>query len=210
MSPFLRATLIVNWDHPEVLALANYLAKGSDDPIVLIQRSFNWVRDRISHSWEYQQESVALKASDVLKNKHGCCFAKSHLLAALLRANGIPAGFCYQRVSNDWGATEHRLHGINAVHLAHHGWFRLDARGSNDKVRTHFAPPNESLTYPDGEEVLGVWPNPLDCVVDTLINSGHVRELYQSLPDVNLISRRPEIDLSLTEEMELEQREYVA
>lgn len=29
----------------------------------------------------------------------GICYAKSHLLAALLRANKIPAGFCYPRLS---------------------------------------------------------------------------------------------------------------
>lgn len=200
MSPFLRSTLIVNWDHPEVLALASYLAKGGDHPVELIQRSFNWVRDQIEHSWEYQKDSVVLKASDVLKNKHGCCFAKSHLLAALLRANGIPTGFSYQRVDNEWGATPYRLHGINAVYLAHHGWFRVDARGSKDGVNTQFDPPNEILTYPKGDETLGIWPNPLDCVVDALVNASHVRELYQSLPDINQMSKRSEQAEALNKE----------
>jgi len=36
---------------------------------------------------------VTCKASDVLIYGTGYCYAKSHLLAALLRANAIPAGF---------------------------------------------------------------------------------------------------------------------
>ncbi|MBB1486750.1 transglutaminase-like domain-containing protein [Oceanospirillum sediminis] len=185
MSPFLRSTLIINWDHPEVLALASYLAKGDDDPISLVRRSFEWVRDEIRHSWEYQKETVVLKASEVLRNKHGCCFAKSHLFAALLRANGIPAGFSYQRVPNEWGATQFRLHGINAVYLAHSGWVRLDARGGNSGDKTRFNPPDESFSFPEETCITGIWPNPLECVVEALVNAGHVKDLYQSLPDIH-------------------------
>lgn len=188
MNPFLRSTAIINWDHPEVLALASYIAKGSQEPIALIRRSFEWVRDHIPHSWDYQKSTVPLKASEVLINKHGCCFAKSHLLSALLRANGIPAGFCYQRVDNDWGPKEKRLHGFNAVYLNQQGWFRIDARGGRSGTQTVFNPPTESLTYHEAEQILGIWPNPLDSVVDALVNASHVNELYHSLPDQVMIS----------------------
>lgn len=187
MSPFLRSTMIVNWDHPEVLALASYLAKQSEDPLILITRTFNWVRDQIEHSWEYQKEAVPLKASEVLINKHGCCFAKSHLLAALLRANGISTGFAYQQVDNEWGTSPHRLHGFNTVYLPHSGWYDLDARGSRQGVKTTFNPPEISLTHPDGMRVKGIWPNPLTCVVDALVNASHVRELYLTLPSSSQI-----------------------
>jgi len=183
MSPFLRSTVIVNWDHPEVLALASYLAKQDEEPLALITRTFHWVRDQIEHSWEYQKEAVPLKASDVLINKHGCCFAKSHLLAALLRANGISAGFAYQQVDNEWGTSAFRLHGLNTVYLPHSGWYDLDARGSRHGAKTEFNPPEISLTHPDAYRVKGIWPNPLSCVVETLVNADHVRELYMSLPD---------------------------
>lgn len=187
MSPFLRSTMIVNWDHPEVLALASYLAKQVDDPQALITRTFNWVRDQIEHSWEYQKEAVPLKASEVLINKHGCCFAKSHLLAALLRANGISTGFAYQQVDNEWGTTQHRLHGFNTVYLPHSGWYDLDARGSRQGVKTCFNPPEVSLTHPEGRRVKGIWPNPLSCVVEALLNASHVRELYTTLPSPSQI-----------------------
>jgi len=197
MSPFLRSTMIVNWDHPEVLALASYLSKQSDHPLGLISRTFEWVRDRVEHSWEYQKEAVPLKASDVLMNKHGCCFAKSHLLAALLRANGISTGFAYQRVPNEWGTSNVRLHGFNTVYVAHSGWYDLDARGCKQGVDTFFDPPNQSLTHPDGERLKGIWPNPLSCVVDALVHSTHVRELYLNLPDGDtIIDRDPSFDLA--------------
>lgn len=190
MSPFLRSTAIVNWDHPEVLALASYLAKQSDEPLALIVRTFNWVRDQIEHSWEYQKEAVHLKASDVLINKHGCCFAKSHLLAALLRANGISTGFAYQKVNSDWGESQHRLYGFNSVYLPHAGWCDLDAGGTRQGVKTSFFPPETSLTYPDAERIKGIWPNPLNCVVDAMINARHVRELYLTLPEPDRIHER--------------------
>lgn len=189
MNPFLRSTAIIDWDHPEVLALASYIAKGSQEPLTLIQRSFTWVRDQIAHSRDYQKSAVPLKASEVLINKNGCCFAKSHLLSALLRANGIPSGFCYQRVDNDWGPQRKRLHGLNAVYLPQLGWFRVDARGSRSGVQTYFRPPEESLTYPNAEDILGVWPNPLDSVIDALVNASHVNELYHSLPDQVMINQ---------------------
>jgi len=189
MSPFLRSTMIVNWDHPEVLALASYLAKQADNPQELITRTFNWVRDQIEHSWEYQKEAVPLKASDVLINKHGCCFAKSHLLAALLRANGISTGFAYQQVDNEWGAGSSRLHGFNTVYLPHSGWYDLDARGCRGETKTRFNPPEVSLTHPEGLRVKGIWPNPLSCVVDAMINASHVRELYQTLPSSSQIRK---------------------
>lgn len=41
-------------------------------------------------------ETVTWRASDVLRRGTGLCFAKAHLLAALLRAVGVPCGLCYQ------------------------------------------------------------------------------------------------------------------
>ena len=90
---------------------------------------------------------VTLKASEVLQHGTGFCYAKSHLLAALLRANGIPAGLCYQRLSvNDTGAPW-CLHGLNAVFLEDIGWYRCDARGNRPGVTAAFTPPVERLAF---------------------------------------------------------------
>lgn len=46
----------------------------------------------IKHSWDVQDKRVTKTAAEVLEQGVGICWAKSNLLAALLRANGIPAG----------------------------------------------------------------------------------------------------------------------
>ena len=79
------------------------LSDGLNDPVEVARACFEFVRDQIKHSWDFQLNPVTCRASDVLKHGTGYCYAKSHLLAALLRANRIPAGLCYQRltVAND-------------------------------------------------------------------------------------------------------------
>ena len=45
------------------------------------------------------------------------CYAKSHLLAGLLRANGIPAAFVYQRLRLNDDGPLFCLHGLNGAYL---------------------------------------------------------------------------------------------
>jgi transglutaminase-like putative cysteine protease len=100
--PFLRATEIIDWTHPAVFAAAKALAAnalGTTGPATnqsicsVAQACFEWVRDTIQHSFDYQCNPITCRASEVLQHRTGYCYAKSHLLAALLRANGIAAGF---------------------------------------------------------------------------------------------------------------------
>ena len=91
------------------------LEKQTDADIA--KSCFEWVRDEIKHSWDYKKNPVTCKASDVLKHGTGYCFAKSHLLAALLRANSIPAGLCYERLSIHDDGAPYSLHGFNAAYL---------------------------------------------------------------------------------------------
>src|SRR5215510_1892197 len=114
---FLESTDVIDWRHPDVLARARTLRHGSSDPVDTARRSFEWVRDEIKHSADYCLIPVTCSASEVLRHGSGYCYAKSHLLAALLRANGLPAGFCYQRLSLDPDARAFCLHGFNAVLL---------------------------------------------------------------------------------------------
>jgi transglutaminase-like putative cysteine protease len=99
MKKYLEATEYIDWEASEILAQANALAEGSSESEEVAQKCFEFVRDEIKHSWDYKINPVTCKASDVLKHGTGYCYAKSHLLAALLRANSIPAGLCYQRLT---------------------------------------------------------------------------------------------------------------
>ena len=148
---------------------------------------FEWVRDQVRHSVDYQLNPVTCRASDVLTHRTGYCFAKSHLLAALLRANGIPAGFCYQRLSLDDTGAPYCLHGFNAVYLQTFGWYRTDPRGNRAGIDAQFAPPIERLAYrpnlPEECTFPEILPAPLAIVIETLTAHGSWQAVQQNLPD---------------------------
>ncbi|MCC3411797.1 MAG: transglutaminase family protein [Microcoleus sp. PH2017_25_DOB_D_A] len=192
MKTYLAATDIIDRDHPAILALANKIASQHHTSEAIAQSSFEWVRDEIRHSYDYQMNPVTCRASDVLKHKTGYCFAKSHLLAALLRANNIPAGFCYQRLSFDDKGAPYTLHGFNAVYLPDVGWYRVDARGNRDNVNAQFTPPQEQLAFkiqfPEEADFQTILSEPLRVVVEALQNHSTWDKLLLNLPDVSLDS----------------------
>jgi len=184
---YLTNTEVVDWRHSSVLGKARELA-GPDD-IETARRCFTFVRDDIHHSWDFRKNPVTCAASEVLGERTGFCYAKSHLLAALLRANGIPAGFCYQRLANDESETGVCLHGLNAVYLPEFGWYRIDARGNKPDVDAQFIPPAERLAFTaehEGEFLLpGIYANPLPNVIETLHTYATWEELAANLPDLH-------------------------
>jgi transglutaminase-like putative cysteine protease len=217
---FLDSTEVVDWFHQDVRAQAWLLAAGAtergwdnaseSDPLgrcarhphyEIARRCFEWVRDEVQHSVDFGRCEVTCTASEVLSARTGFCYAKSHLLAALLRANGIPAGFCYQRLSIDGTGPPFSLHGLNAVWLPEQGWYRIDARGNKagvdnssvgiSAVDARFTPPVERLAFPiehAGEADLPeIWPEPLDVVIAALRSHATVGSLYDHLPDVALV-----------------------
>lgn len=97
---------------------------------------------------------VTCKASDVLKYKEGICYAKSNLLAALLRSQGIPTGFCYQRLMLfDTPEKGYSLHALNAVYLKSvEKWIRIDARGNKTGVDAQFSLDQEKLAFSVNEK----------------------------------------------------------
>lgn len=186
MDPYLAASETVDWTHPDVLALARELG-ASGDAIAVAGRCFHWVRDRIRHSGDHPGGPITCSASEVLRHREGFCYAKSHLLAALLRANGIPAGFGYQRLSIDGDGPPFCLHGFNAILLPELGWYRADARGNREGIETHFDPPSERLAFtpkaPGESTFATIWPEPLAPVVEALRRSRTGEDLSRRWPD---------------------------
>lgn len=194
MQKYLEVSEFIDWDHPAVMALAKELAVEADGELEITNRCFEWVRDEIKHSWDYKMNPVTCKASDVLKYGTGYCYAKSHLLAALLRANHLPAGLCYQRLSiNDNGAP-YSLHGLNAVHLEEFGWYRIDARGNKEGVDAQFTPPYEQLAFPINEvnerDLPEIWSRPVDVVITALTENHTVEDVIENLPDIEIITTK--------------------
>lgn len=124
---YLREDDVVAWTGSPVADLARALRQDHPESVGYARAAFDYVRDRVAHSVDAADPRVALTSVETLALRTGLCFAKSHLLTALLRAEGIPAGLCYQRLRADDG--RYALHGLVAVHLGR-TWHRLDPRGN--------------------------------------------------------------------------------
>ncbi|MGB5968175.1 MAG: transglutaminase family protein [Spirulinaceae cyanobacterium] len=188
---YLHASKIIDWQHPSITKLAQQLANNKTDVTSIAQSCFEWVRDQILHSYDYQKNPVTCRASEVLAAGTGYCYAKSHLLAALLRANSIPAGLCYQRLSINDDGKPYSLHGLNAVYLPKIGWYRLDPRGNKPGVNAQFNPPEEQLAFkikfPQEADSKKVFAEPLELVVKTLETYQTYDEVLRNLPDLSLV-----------------------
>lgn len=189
---YLQATEIIDWQNSQILQLAAKLSVDTKNVEEITKNCFVWVRDNIYHSSDYQMNPVTCSASEVFNYKTGYCFAKSHLLAALLRANSIPAGFCYQRLSVYDNGAPYSLHGFNAVYLPVHGWYRIDARGNKPGVEALFTPPQEKLAYdinfPEEIDCKHIFSEPLPEVVIALRTYPTWDEMLNNLPDVDRAS----------------------
>jgi transglutaminase-like putative cysteine protease len=185
--PYLRATAVIDWARQDVLTIARDLSDGMDDPMEIARRSFEWVRDEIPHTMDAGHEVVTLRASEVLRERTGFCFAKSHLLVALLRANGLRAGLAYQRLALDHEPHAFCLHGLVAVDLPGYGWYRIDPRGNKPGVNAQFTPPLERLAFPSngtGEVAFPkVYPDPVTPVARALELHHSATVLASCLPD---------------------------
>jgi transglutaminase-like putative cysteine protease len=190
MEKYLQSTEIIDLKNPEVLEKARSLCAGAQDADVKAKRCYHWVRDEIKHSHDYQLSPVTCTASEVLSAGTGFCFAKCHLLAALLRANNIPAGFCYQRLSRDDNGPPFTLHGLVAVHLPRHGWYRIDPRGNRPDIDAQFTPPIEQLAFHPGlageADLPEIWPDPLPIIVQALRSHSTWDAYWENLPDIEL------------------------
>jgi len=188
MQHYLEETEIIDYSNDEVYALAMRLAQGCETDVQISKNCFEYVRDKIHHSGDYQDEIITYRASDVLKHKTGWCYAKSHLLAAFLRANGIPTGFSYQRLScSKYRDDIYCLHGLNNIYLKEYGWYRVDARGNKEGVNAQFNPPYEQLAFELGEhefDLPEILVEPLDEVIEALKKHSCYAEMVENFPDV--------------------------
>ena len=187
MNEFLKSTAVIDCAAASLVALAAELAGNAADDEAVARRCFLWVRDNVRHSSDCEIPTVTCSASEVLAHRVGFCFAKSHLLAALLRARGIPAALCYQRLAIDERGSVFCLHGLAAVYLQRHGWYRVDPRGDKTGVTTDFCPPTERLAFtprlPGEMDIPTRFADALPNVVATLGRCRTADEVAANLPD---------------------------
>lgn len=169
-SAYLGEDDVVDHSHPSVRGLAGDLRRSAASEVEFARLAFELVRDQVGHSWDVHDSRVTVSASEVLSERVGLCYSKAHLLAALLRAEGIPTGLCYQRLTDD--EETFMLHGLVAVYLRG-AWHRQDPRGNKPGVDAQFSLGTERLAWPVREELgetdyATVLPAPSDVVVRAL------------------------------------------
>lgn len=186
---YLKCDEIIDFQNRIIAELADKLYDNAENELEFIKSAYEFVRDNISHSADINQDVITCSASEVLKAGHGICFAKSHLLAAILRCKSIPAGFCYQKlILDDEDAPILVYHGLNGVFIKDYGkWIRLDARGNKIGVNAQFSVETEQLAFQIRPE-LGeqdnfiVYPYPDKNVVEKLRISKTRTNLWDNLP----------------------------
>lgn len=189
VSHYLAADEIIDYDSEHIQKLAYSLSATTNNDIDLAKKAYEYVRDNIPHSFDINGDIVTCTASEVLQYKQGICYAKSHLLAAILRCLNIPAGFCYQKLVLDHSDKSLlTLHGLNAIFLSSISrWIRVDARGNKPGVTAEFNIDKEMLAFPVTTEwgevdYPTVYAQPNDNVVKALKKSNNLEDLVHNLP----------------------------
>lgn len=187
LSAYTAESEAVDHGHPLVRSTAADLGAETSDAYTYAQAAYEHIRDRIAHSADIGEERVTWRASDVLARGHGICHAKSHALAALLRAASVPTALCYQRLTEDDG-TAPVLHGLVAVLLpGRTRWDRQDARGNIPGIDARFSLDTERLAWTVRPE-LGeadcpvLFDEPHPAVLAALRAAPDRRTLWRTLP----------------------------
>ena len=174
--------------HDGITAKAAEVADGLTGDVDRAEALFEWVRDTIPHSSDTSRDEVTCSATEVFDVGTGICYAKAHLLAAMMRSQQIPCGFCYQvyeseasKIPDTWA-----LHGLNGVYLRPmERWVRVDPRGNKAGVHAEFSVEDEKLAWPELEMLDdNVHAKPLEIVVDALTRFTSRSELWPFLPSV--------------------------
>lgn len=187
---YLEDTITIDWQTPVMMSTAKELLADLKQPEDRVRRLFEFVRDEIDHSLDVETDELTCRSSEVLEKRTGLCYAKSHLLAGLLRYAGFPTGFCYVRTLDDDRPTRFVLHGFNAVYwVPTSNWIYLDARGNREGVETEcrFEAP-WSLAYtpdlPAGECFLPfIYKRPGKRIIDLLERAPSFETVRDHLPD---------------------------
>ena len=187
---YLKEDDVIDYGNEAIAQLADTLFQKSNNELEFIKIAYEFVRDRIAHSADINEDVITCSASEVLNAGHGICFAKSHLLAALLRCKSVPTGFCYQKIIlDDETAPILIYHGLNGVYIKDYKkWIRLNAKGNKNGVNAQFSTEAEQLAFPIHAELgevdcFVVYPKSDVKVLEKLRKNKTRTELWDNLPD---------------------------
>ena len=188
LNKFLAEDKYVDFSASNIQSKAFELFNRISDNTEKVCIAYEFVRDEIPHSFDINTSVIAAKASDVLKYQTGICHAKANLLAALLRSQGIPVGFCFQRITlMDDDSEGYCVHCYNAVWL-NERWVKLDARGNKTGINAQFSLGKPVLAYPcrpqyDEYFYDGIYANPHSETMTMLEKADSIEYIIKNIPD---------------------------
>ena len=193
MDKFLKEHKYINFNSPIIQLKAAELFDGLTDDVQKSKSAYEFVRDEIPHSFDIRSDAITAKASDVLENETGICHAKANLLAALLRSQKIPTGFCFQRMKIGNGA--HAVHCYNAIFI-NGCWIKVDARGNKEGVSAQFSLDEPMLAFPCRQEYdeyfyQGIFAEPHEATMQMLETAQNLQDVLDTIPDT--ITELPDI-----------------
>ena len=193
---FLAEDPYVNFSHPLIQKKARELFSDVTSEVEKARAAYLFVRDEIPHSFDIRSDIITAKASDVLFHKTGICHAKANLLAALLRSQNIPAGFCFQHVTlADDESLGYCVHCFNAVFLEDH-WIKLDARGNTRGIDAQFSLETPKLAFRNRsgyDEYFwpGIFAAPHSPTMRMLEKASSLQDIIDNIPET--LSESPDI-----------------
>ena len=191
LSKFTAEHPYVDFSSPLIQEKAGELFRGITDDTLKAKIAYEYVRDEIPHSFDTDETNVEIitaKASDVLKYKTGICHSKSNLLAALLRSQDIPVGFCFQHLTlmaDD--SSGYCVHCFNAVFL-NDRWVKIDARGNTNGRNAQFSLGEPILAFPPRKEYDeyfwdGIYASPHADTMKMLDKATSLQDVLDNIPD---------------------------
>ena len=133
----LAATALIDADHPAVQAFAQRHGHGPTDRERAVAL-YLAVRDEFRYDpYRLDLSPQGMKASTVIENGHGWCVPKAALLAAVLRASGIPARVGYADVRNHL-STERLRQALQTDLFVWHGYTEAWIEGAWRKATPAF------------------------------------------------------------------------
>lgn len=196
MADFLRETSFVDYSAENIRIKADELFCGIIDDTKKARIAYEFVRDKIPHSFDIGATAITARASAVLMHETGICHAKANLLAALLRSQKISVGFCFQHLTlMDDDSAGYCVHCYNAVLLDGH-WVKLDARGNKPGVEAQFSLEAPILAFPcrpgyDEYYWPGIYASPHMETMKMLEQAKNLQDVIDNIPDT--ITEKPDI-----------------
>lgn len=135
---YLAATPFIDSDHAAVRAFARAVAGDETDPRAKAIRLYYAVRDRFLYDpYSVEVSQDGMRASGVIERGKGFCVNKAILLAAVARAEGIPARLGLADVKNHL-ATERLRAQMGTDIFYYHGYTELFLDGKWVKATPAF------------------------------------------------------------------------